>query len=266
MVKPLSIRPTGRIVPLVTAKLVDCLRDQVESMALEGVEFQVCLGGRRLRRLLLDSVDVLSDSDWTLESVYPQLCYLHIDTSYPRNYEFEHLPPVHIPRLKSFYATNSGIYPSPNLLDQLTSLHIDEMEAFEEQFPTPKLNHLHLLSISIYSADDDIFFPLAKMPRFLHLDRYPPQYAVDSLSYQLNDRRGGLELVFWDERDFPISQDEVEDQLDEGGLAGLEEVILSLAKRGVKVVRGRIQFRDAVDRMDAVLAKDKEQRMVEGWA
>ena len=255
MIKSLSIRGFGGSV---TDAVVDILRDQVESLLLDEAEFALVRGGQDLRRLLLHEITVRDhpESRWTPNVAYPQLHYLQIAT--PAYYDAIPLPAHHFPQLRSFYScyfSQQPFVPTPSILSRLTALHVDD--PYEHETLIPDVDQLKLLSISGDYDDDTEIFPLFDKPtRFIHLYRHELRAGMDALEYQVNNEQAGLETIFWD-YSLPDDRD-VEDEWEEYQCQDLIHRSTDvLVKRGVKIVRGSIEFRKAVERMEVILAKEK---------
>ena len=257
MIKALAIRrrnnPNGWSMR-VTLALIDRLRDRVESLALDEVEFSLVRGGKNLRRLLLQRLVVNGGSAWTPTIAYPRLHYLHITLS---RLSGDIPPPAHhFPQLRSFYSFYSGysgqeaFVPTPEIFSRLTALYVDEGDRYEALIP--HANQLKLLSVS---CDDEIFPLLDKAPRFLHLNRQTLRDGMYALQYQVEEERAGLETIFWDYEYGHSGEWDVEDE--EECEERVNEYADILAERGVKIVKGSIGFRDAVERMEAIVAKEK---------
>ena len=248
MIKALSIRmDQGDTV--VTEALLDHLQDRVETLSLDGVEFALARGGQNLRRLLLHEIDVRDDpeSRWTPNVAFPQLHYLQIERS-PTDIA---LPPHHFPLLRSLYSDDTIDPPEQGLCGRLTTLHVHEPRGFESLLP--RASNLLLLSISLDYYEEEIFPFLHHIPRFLRIESQMAEHAIEAFKYQLESKRDGLEIIFWDDEDDPYDRS----KSSQWNQMGSADLIGDLAKKGVEVIRGKIGFRNAVERMEAILAKEK---------
>ena len=253
MIKSLAIRRgTEGGGPRVMEALLEHLCDQVETLTLFEVDFSVCEGAQNLRRLLLQSANpVMPRQYWGDGVAFPQLHTFHVVHS-ARSIS---LPAQHFPLLRSFYSDDSLLVPSPALFGRLTALHLEQLEGYEELLP--RAGNLKLLSISMYNDDQELFSLLNATPRFLRLQRHSVRVAAFALRYQVENKPAALGTIYWD-YDADLAGDEDDEDIEDDDIEGrVDEFVTVLAEGGVHVVRETIGFRNAIERMEATLAKEE---------
>ena len=230
-------------------RLVKRMYSQVESLALEGVDIGPLPFANRLRRLLLQESSFAPLFAAADPSILSQLQYLEIEESY-RNYDLG--TPQSLSSLRSLSLTSTEkIVIAPALLNTLTALHLDDEGACRRFLPHAK--NLLLLSISDHFDSETAFSPLAATPRFVRLGRYSVEGAVYSMRYQIDNKKSGLETIFWDEGRGSRTGNDRE-------ATAVIRCTGELSGKGIKVIRGNISFRDAVERVDAILGREKRAK------
>ena len=228
--------------------LIARMYSQVESLALDGRDILHLSRTNRLRRLLLREscfAPLFAPAD---PSVLPQLQHLEIE-DLSTHYD---LTPQSLPSLRSLSLSDSeNIVIEPALLNSLTALHLDDEDGCRDFLPHAK--NLLLLSISNYFSDDVAFSRFDTIPRFVRLAQHSLSVAVTALGYHVSSGKSGLEMIFWDEeKESRIGRDrEAADAI---------RCIGELSGKGIKVIRGNISFLNAVERVDAILAKEKRAK------
>ena len=246
MVRSLRVYDTEEGVTM--RRLVKRMSAQVELLALEGAHFGHFPIANRLRRLFLRACYLAQLVDPTDPGALLQLQYLQIEES---GLAYDLGTPQSLPSLRSLSLTDSeDVDIPPALLNTLTALHLDNEGACRRFLPHTK--NLILLSISTDYSDAAAFLLLDTIPRYVRLARHPLYHALIALEYHVSSGKSGLETIFWDEREADRDEDEPDEC--EARIAGQVRL---LSGKGIKVIRGNISFRNAVERVDAILAKEK---------
>ena len=247
MVRSLRVSDSGGADADVIERLVHELCNQVESLALEAVGILHLPIANRLRRLFLRQSSFGPPSAPADPSVLPQLQHLEIAGRFT---DFDLGTPQSLPSLRSLSLTSTETTDiAPALFNTLTALHLDDEDTCRRFLPHAK--NLLLLSISNYFSDDVAFSRFDTIPRFVRLAQHSLSDAVTALEYHVSSGKSGLETILWDEE---ADHDEDEPDECEARIAGQVRL---LSGKGIKVIRGNISFRDAVERVDAILAKEK---------